>query len=86
MSRHELEPSNPDHSVVVGWDPPLQTFFVQVKDTTKDEDDENYMLIWEGYRPDELAADEALGIVEKYVKFVPADLLTALHVDCGRNR
>ena len=31
MSRHSIPSKDPNHTVVVGWDPPLQTFFAQVR-------------------------------------------------------
>jgi hypothetical protein len=92
MSRHDLEPngSYPDHSIVVGWDPPLGTFFAQVKDTTKDEDDEAYMPVWEGYRLGEFTgeegAEEVLGIVERYTSDHSAGLVGDLLADCENNR
>jgi hypothetical protein len=30
MSRHEIPARNPTHKVIVGWDPPLLTYFAQV--------------------------------------------------------
>jgi hypothetical protein len=29
MSRHEIPARNPGHKIIVGWDPPMQTFFAQ---------------------------------------------------------
>ena len=37
MSRHFVTPRNPRHEVIVGWDAPLGTYFVQVFDTGIDE-------------------------------------------------
>lgn len=48
MSRHDLQPFDPTHDVVVGWDPPLHTFFAQVLDTKTDEADDNYEVVWIG--------------------------------------
>jgi hypothetical protein len=50
MSRCRL--SGEPLEVVVGWDPPLQTFFLQILDPTKDEEDE--IIHWVGMRPCEL--------------------------------
>lgn len=49
MSRHEIPARDPSHKVIVGWDPPLLTFFVQVIDRAKEDagDDEKFIL-WEG--------------------------------------
>ncbi len=48
MSRHDLVPLNPSHEVVVGWDPPMGTFFAQVFDTAGDEEDGTYEVLWLG--------------------------------------
>jgi hypothetical protein len=46
MSRHQLLPNNPRFEVFVGWDPPLQTFFVQVYDREGAEEDQPF--VWLG--------------------------------------
>ncbi len=48
MSRHSIPGRNADHDVVVGWDPPLQTYFAIVLDPTKDEEDAAYNPLWLG--------------------------------------
>lgn len=52
-------------SVVVGWDPPLRTFFVQVYDIAafqaalqRDPDADDVIVLWEGFAPDEIAAPQ----------------------------
>lgn len=50
MSRHVI-PALPDAGnveVVVGWDPPLNTFFAHITDLTVDEDDPAAELLWIG--------------------------------------
>ncbi len=47
LSEHPLE-------IVVGWDPPLQTFFLQILDPAKDEEEE--IVLWLGMSPGELPA------------------------------
>lgn len=55
MSRHQIAGLNPRHTVFVGWDPPLRSYFGQVYDPTKAED-ENPVL-WVGAdRPQQLRA------------------------------
>jgi hypothetical protein len=39
---------------VLGWDPPLSTFFAQVWDRTLDEDDPAAELLWIGCTPGEI--------------------------------
>lgn len=51
MAYHEIPARDPAKRVVVGWDPPLQTYFVQVIDRAREaqEDDENDKFdLWVG--------------------------------------
>jgi hypothetical protein len=50
MSRHRI--AEKPNEIVVGWDPPLQTFFLQILDPAKDGEDE--IVLWLGGRHDEL--------------------------------
>jgi hypothetical protein len=58
MSRCVLD--SDEFEVVIGWDPPLRTFFVQVFDKKNDGEDFEKLVLWKGagervYRePDEL--------------------------------
>jgi hypothetical protein len=36
MSRHEIPARDPAHKIIVGWDHPLATFFMQVIDRAKE--------------------------------------------------
>ena len=56
MSRHCI--SKEPLEIVVGWDPPLQTFFLQISDLTKDEGNE--FVLWLGTYPGELPTIESL--------------------------
>jgi hypothetical protein len=51
MSRYEI-PAKDEfyYKVIVGWDPPLLTFFVEVIDRAKDKarDDERRIVFWAG--------------------------------------
>jgi len=62
MSRHEIPALDQNHKVIVGWDHPLLTYFVQVIDRRADEDDEDdKFVLWKGtnwreiYEIDQLA-------------------------------
>jgi hypothetical protein len=46
MSRYNLQPIDANHQIVVGWDPPLGNFFLQVIDPSRGEEDE--LLVWLG--------------------------------------
>lgn len=49
MSRHEIEARDPRHRIVVGWDHPLRTFFVQVIDRAEQQrGGDDYMIHWVG--------------------------------------
>jgi hypothetical protein len=47
MSRHEFAGTDPKHRVVIGWDPPLQTYFGQVHNDAAD-DEEDAIVHWVG--------------------------------------
>jgi hypothetical protein len=47
VSRHTIR-QDEQYEVVVGWDRPLQTYFVQVFDVRRSEDDERPLELWEG--------------------------------------
>lgn len=66
MSRHELPAKDPAHKVIVGWDHPLLTFFVQVIDREKEAagDDQKFVL-WKGTRPMELYE---VGTLERWTR------------------
>lgn len=50
MSRHEIPALRPEqHKVIVGWDQPLMSYFAQVIDRKKEEEDEDDKLVlWVG--------------------------------------
>lgn len=80
MSRYDLtiRPDVDATSATVGWDRPLQTFFVQVR---RLEDGEEISFIWEGtdYRELPRPAD-AIRIVEPFCE-IPEDLGKRLEID-----
>lgn len=49
MSRHEIPARDPAHKIIVGWDHPMQTFFMQVIDRKKEDagEDEKFAA-WHG--------------------------------------
>ena len=63
--------------IVVGWDNPLQTFFVQVWENS-DEDDP---VLWVGTWPEEVTSVEALAEVMRPYGEIPAEVLAQLHTD-----
>lgn len=57
MSRHCI--AWQPYEVIVGWDPPCQTFFLEVFDATKSED-EDAVLLWLGTKVGEISTVVAL--------------------------
>jgi hypothetical protein len=61
MSRHEIAARDPAHKVIVGWDHPLLTFFVQVIDRKKeDAGDDNKFVLWAGTNLREIYDEDQL--------------------------
>jgi len=81
MSRHELDPLNPVHDVTVGWDPPMETYFAQVFDTTDDEENDSYEVLWIGTRFQEVLNPAAVIAAVAPFASLPADLLGQLARD-----
>jgi hypothetical protein len=52
MSRHCI--ATEPFEIVVGWDTPLQTFFLEFFEVAKDNDEEDKILLWLGTQPGEL--------------------------------
>lgn len=48
MSRHTLKALLATHTVVVGWDRPMGTFFGHVQDLTINEEDRDPIIVWLG--------------------------------------
>ncbi len=77
MSRHEIPARKPEHKVIVGWDHPLQTFFVQVIDRRKEAagDDEKFVA-WRGCELRDLyEVEDVARVVGRY-----AELTTEMRV------
>jgi hypothetical protein len=87
MSRHELTAKDPNHRVIVGWDHPLLTFFVQVIDKRlEDTDDRDRMVLWKGTHIQELYEVEHVGrIAGRYAEFT-ADMASTLYGDKDEGR
>lgn len=80
MSRYELtaRPESGATSAAIGWDRPLQTFFVQVR---RFEDGEETSFLWEGLDYQALSdAADAIRLAEPYC-IIPEDLGQRLEID-----
>jgi hypothetical protein len=86
VSRYELPsalPAGDRIEVVVGWDPPLKTFFAQVWDRTKDEDEPGAELLWIGCSPRELNdVQQVMDAVAPWAK-MPDPVKRALYRDAS---
>jgi len=81
MSRHDLAPSNPRHLVVVGWDPPLQTFFGQVLDTATGDGEDDIEVVWIGTRFGEILDPMTVIAAVRPFAAIPDGLLQVLQRD-----
>ena len=61
MSRHAVTSNNPALDIIVGWDPPLETFFAQVTRTDLSADTgEDQIVLWIGTASNEIEQAESL--------------------------
>ena len=72
MSRRDIPARAAGHTVFVGWDRPLQSFFGQVYDERRDE--EENPIFWIGAdRPGQVGAvDELAAAIAPYAEITPA--------------
>jgi hypothetical protein len=74
MSRHEIPGFSPANKIIVGWDNPLQTFFVQVIDRKKEDAgrDEKFLL-WLGCSLREIyEVEQLVRLLSLFAKLTPA--------------
>jgi hypothetical protein len=76
----------PSHTIVVGWDNPLQTFFAQVWPGHDEEAWGDEPELWAGCRVAEVPTVEALAELLKPCAELPAEVVTLLRRDCERRR
>ena len=60
MSRYYIPAVAPHYTCVVGWDPPLGTFFARIEDLTVAVEDPRREVLWVGTGLHELLTVEAL--------------------------
>jgi hypothetical protein len=83
MSRHVVR-DDEQFRVVVGWDPPLQTYFAHVHDLSKDEEDE--IVLWQGTKPDELPTPNVVATTIKEWAQLSDEVFIALCWDKEQNQ
>jgi hypothetical protein len=87
MSRYDFVGIHPETRVTIGWDRPLQTFFVQVMKTTRlpsaaaAEDTDDHTILWIGTNFRELpCAADAIRVARAHA-VLPADIGATLEMD-----
>lgn len=81
MSRHDFAGKAGATTVSLGWDRPLETFFVQVLAPDPDNEGEESAIIWVGTEPGELpSAAAAISIAEPHAD-LPKTLGATLEID-----
>jgi hypothetical protein len=83
VSRHQLPTKSPRHRVVVGWDPPLRTYFCQVFDLEGKEEDQPF--VWLGADLKQVSMEEVLQAISPYAA-APLLVVPALVEDRRLNR
>lgn len=85
MSQYRPKPKDPNHLVLIGWDPPLNTFFAHVIDESKDEDDDQRDVLWIGCRYKEChSLEDVISKIKPYVNLTHEehkDLVRKLTID-----
>jgi hypothetical protein len=84
MSRYTIPAHAARYHVVVGWDPPLATFFGEVWDrTVPDEHDEAACLLWAGAALGALPTVDALQACLQAYATIPPEVVAQLHQECS---
>ena len=74
MSRHEIPGFSPANKITLGWDNPLQTFFVQVIDRKAElADKDDKFVLWLGTKPREIyEVEQLVRLVSLFAHVTPA--------------
>ena len=81
MSRYQIPTLHAHQTCVVGYDPPLGTFFAQIEDVTIPADDERHIVLWVGTEIEELVTVAALTDALHSVVALPAHIKAQLEHD-----
>ena len=85
MSRHTLTALKPTHDVVVGWDRPMSTFFLQVIDMEASGEDDR-VIFWLGGSFDEVKSAATLVDAVRSYAVIPASLQATLAAEQAASR
>ncbi|MGY4295339.1 hypothetical protein ACVWXN_003434 [Bradyrhizobium sp. i1.4.4] len=87
MSRHEIQAFDPVNTVIVGWDPPLQTFFAQVKSSLLEKTDpDDPFLLWVGCSLREIDSVDGLVAALRGFANIDAEICKTLYDDKDEGR
>lgn len=89
MSRHEISAGNPAYKIIIGWDQPLKTYFIQVIDRKIEDagnDDHDKFVYWAGFEPREIYEIEDLVRHARPYANIPYELRTTLYGDKDEGR
>lgn len=81
MSRYQIPTLNTHQTCVVGYDPPLGTFFAQIEDLTIPVDDERHIVLWIGTEVQEIGTVAALIATLHGIVALPAQIQAQLEHD-----
>lgn len=82
MSRYEVKGLQKSHLIIVGWDKPLQTYFIQVKDLLAEDVDDN-MILWAGCTMHEIDTVERLEVLGHDYAIIPNNIIRKLRFERG---
>lgn len=80
MSRHSIPARSLGYSVVVGWDPPLMTFFAQVEEENPADEDDAVVLWLGGQDREYTRPEDMIEPLAPYAELTP-DMIEALRAD-----
>ena len=81
MSRYQLSATDGNHEVIVGWDNPLETYFINVRDTRTTEDEDDRFVLQRGNCRQEIpTVTDLIPLVSPYAS-VPEKVALALSRD-----
>jgi len=81
MSRHVFPGHTGATSVAIGWDRPLNTFYVQVFRADPEDEGEETSFIWKGVTPGELSTPAAAIEIARPWANLPDDIGRTLELD-----
>lgn len=82
MSHYDLEPLTSRYEISIGWDPPLGSFLLQVRDREIDETQQDPVIVWMGadWPATEIKVDQLLLEASQWA-ILPEDLRPGLLTD-----